>query len=70
MIHPNILLTGPRIQLVLSDLHQLFSTISIQKKLLFYLSAMAQLDRNAWLALEKDVSKDINELLGESSLEI
>lgn len=68
VIHPSILLSSTsKISLVLSDLHHLYSTKGITKKLLFYCSATTQLTRATWLAIEKEVQKEIDQLNEETA---
>jgi len=68
LVHPPITTDPPRIQLVLSDLYHLFSRPKVGpagKKVLFYLSALRQLDRQDWLAVENELRKEVERLQAE-----
>ena len=75
LVHPPITTDPPRIQLVLSALYHLFSRPKVGpagKKVLFYLAALRQLERQDWLAVENDLRKEVERLrteLGEEGSE-
>ena len=75
LVHPPITTDPPRIHLVLSDLYHLFSRPKVGpagKKVLFYLAALRQLERQDWLGIENELRKEVERLqaeLGEEGLD-
>jgi hypothetical protein len=54
--------------LILADLYHAFAKPKLgpsAKKLLFYLAALQQLDRQAWLSVERELHKEIERLQSE-----
>lgn len=65
LIHPPITTDPPRVFSVLGDIYQLCSSPKvghISKKLLFYVAALHQLERQDWLRIEQDLAKEIDKL--------
>jgi hypothetical protein len=68
LVHPPITTDPPRIHLVLSDLYHLFSRPKVGpagKKVLFYLAALRQLERQDWLVIENELRKEVERLQAE-----
>lgn len=68
LVHPPITTDPPRIHLVLSDLYHLFSRPKVGpagKKVLFYLAALRQLERQDWLGVENKLRKEVERLQAE-----
>jgi hypothetical protein len=64
LVHPPITTDPPRIHLVLSDLYHLFSRPKVGpagKKVLFYLAALRQLERQDWLGIESELRKEVED---------
>jgi hypothetical protein len=73
LVHPPITTDPPRIHLVLSDLYHLFSRPKLgpaAKKVLFYLAALRQLERQDWLAIESELRKEAGRLQAEIGDEV
>ena len=75
LVHPPITTDPPRIHLALSDLYHLFARPKVgpaSKKVLFYVAALRQLDRQDWLGMERELRKEVEKLeaeLGEEGSE-
>jgi hypothetical protein len=72
LVHPPITTDPPRIHLVLSDLYHLFSRPKVGpagKKVLFYLAALRQLERQDWLGIESELRKEVERLQTELGAE-
>jgi hypothetical protein len=68
LTHPPITTDPPRIHLVLSDIYHAFARTKLgpsAKKLVFYLTALRQLDRQAWLSIERELQKEVDKLQSE-----
>lgn len=67
-MHPPITTDPPRIHLALADLYHAFARTKLgpsAKKLLFYLAALGQLDRQAWLEIERELQREVQRLQSE-----
>lgn len=68
LAHPPITTEPPRIHLVLADLYHLFTRPKVghvAKKLVFYSVALGQVDRQAWLTIERALEKEVEKLGAE-----